>query len=78
MVGAVGFDELLGDILSTVGGTIIDDDDFVVELPEAGVSICVTWIVSRLVRSSLFRECLVNQPYDDRQVAPFIVCWQKH
>lgn len=31
VVGAVGFDELFGDILGAVGGAVVDDDDFVVE-----------------------------------------------
>lgn len=30
--GAVGFDELFGDVLGAVGGAIVDDDDFVVEI----------------------------------------------
>jgi hypothetical protein len=30
-VGGVGFDELVGDFLGSVGGAVVDDDEFPVE-----------------------------------------------
>lgn len=38
-VGAIGFDELLGDGLRAVGGAVVDDDDFPVEFTGVGESV---------------------------------------
>jgi hypothetical protein len=39
-VRGVGLDELVGDLLGAVGGAVVDDDEFPVELAGEGQSVC--------------------------------------
>ena len=72
-LGGVGFDELFGDGLGAVGRAVVDYYDFPVEFAVACFrerrceKVCPELCL-------LVIEHLLQEPYDDWQVLPFIVC----
>lgn len=83
---AVGLDELVGDLLGTVGGAVVDDDEFPVEvtggIPYQLLLACLQFTrppnSSRTTGSLLLRESSLQQPGDDREVLALVESGQDH
>jgi hypothetical protein len=71
--GADGGDELFGDFLGAVGGAVVDDYYFPVEVSR-GCGLALRVLESEEhVRNVLLFEGLLEEPDDDGQVAAFVV-----
>jgi hypothetical protein len=72
--GAKGFLELFGAVERAVGGGVVDDYDFVVDLSVRGLLVggCgESWFGGCI----LLLEDIVEHLYQDREVLAFVVCW---
>lgn len=76
-VGGVGLDELVGDILGSVGRAVVDDDEFPVQVAVNGgaeLSAHVfTFNASLLTSHLLLCKGAVQQPCHDGEIFPLIV-----
>lgn len=71
--GPDGRDQLFGDVLRAVGGAVVDDNYFPVQV--AGFELLVVVLEEETcgMLDILFFECLLEEPHDDGKVAAFIV-----
>ena len=80
-VRRVGLDQLLRDYLRAIGGAVVDDDEFPVELAaKTDMSVPGQPRDKKAVQEAclLFAECAVQQPGDDGQVPALVVRRQDH